>query len=277
VTAATAGATVQCRGVVHVYRALGVDVAALRGVDLDVAAGESVAMFGPSGSGKSTLLAVLAGIRRPSAGEVALDGRDIARAPQHVLRRLRQDTVAVLLQDPAANLLPYLDAVHNVAWASRAPSTMARRDAVALLERVGVHGADAHRPVARLPRGRQHSVALAVAFANRPRLLLADEPTSRLPGPEAEALVDAMVMLAGQGGTTLVVVTHDAAVAARLDRTLYLREGRVEGEATGSRERLSVIAADGSVQLPESLSSTWPPGTRVRFREDAHGLHVERE
>ena len=116
------GAVVECSGLVHVYQVSGIDTAALRGVDFAVGPGETLALFGPSGSGKSTLLAVLAGIRQPSAGTIHIDGQDIARASERVLRAYRRDTAGVLLQDAGTNLLSYASAQDNIEYARRGSS-----------------------------------------------------------------------------------------------------------------------------------------------------------
>jgi putative ABC transport system ATP-binding protein len=258
------GASVECRGVVHVYRAAGTDTAALRGLDLHVAAGQQLALLGPSGSGKSTLMSLLAGIRQPSAGAIRIDGRDISRLPERTLRRYRAETVGTLLQGAADNLLPFVGAADNVRFARRATGGRGRTEAVdELLEAVGVTGRSCRTPVEELSPSQRQAAAMAVAMANSPRLLVADEPTSQL-GPAArDALLDALLAAVRRVGTTVVVVTHDADVAARMERTVHLREGRV-GEEERNRERVAVLGADRSVQLPDHVVPHWPPGTHVR-------------
>jgi putative ABC transport system ATP-binding protein len=251
------GAVVDIVGVVHVFRVAGTDVAALRGADLHVDAGEHVALLGPSGSGKSTLLSIVAGLRRPSAGEVLIDGVDIARASERRLYDYRAMTVGLMLQGAATNLLPYTTAAENVAFATGTPAADNP-----VLQAAGL--VNDRRPVARLDRAAQQATALAVAMARRPRLLLVDEPTSQLDDTARDRLLDAMSEVTRSHGTTLLMVTHDEAVASRLERSVRMRAGRVGSE--GERdEQYAVVGTDGSVQLPEELLEAWPPGSRVEI------------
>jgi ABC-type lipoprotein export system ATPase subunit len=260
---------------VHVYRVSGVDTAALRGVDLVVRPGERIALFGPSGSGKSTLLAVLAGIRQPSAGVIRVDGTDIARAPERMLRDYRRKTAGVLLQDATSNLLGYASPLDNIRYAQRGRSDAPLADA--LLDAVGVSVRDRQRAVDDLSRGSQQATALATALANAPRLLLADEPTSELNPAEARTLIANLLELAAEQQFTVVIVTHDPGVAASMDRTLLLRDGRVGAEHAGDARPVAVVTADGSIQLPDATFAHWPAGTRVELDEvDPNTLTVRR-
>jgi putative ABC transport system ATP-binding protein len=262
-----------CSGLVHVYREAGTDVAALRGVDLVVPAGQRVAVLGPSGSGKSTLLSVAAGVTRPSAGRAEIFGTDIASARASEVRRLRRGTLGLMMQGTAANLLLHEDASGNLRWAAGRS-----RDALRVGRRVLRAGglADDRRPVGALTPTEQQVVALAVALAPRPRLLLADEPTSRL-GPGArDALLDLLVETTEASGTSVLLVTHDDDVAARMQRMVHLRDGRVGEEATAAG-RWSVVGTDGSLQLPQALRTDWTDGTLVSVEEVAPGeLRIRR-
>ncbi len=271
------GPAVHCIGLVHVYRVSGIDTAALRGVDLAVRPGEKVALFGPSGSGKSTLLAVLAGIRQPSAGEIRIDGVDIARAPERVLRTYRRSTVGVLLQDPASNLLGYASPLDNIRYARRGRHGDAEQSADELLDATGLDHSERHRPVAELSRASQQAAALATALANSPKLLLADEPTSDLNRDESHRLISSLLELASKNRTTVVVVTHDPRVAGAMDRTLLLRDGRVGAEHSSGSSAVAVVTADGSIQLPDDAFRQWPAGTRVAINEvDPDTLTIRR-
>lgn len=253
-----AGAIVDCVGVVHVFRVAGTDVAALRGVDLHVDSGEHVALLGPSGSGKSTLLSVVAGLRRPSAGAVLIDGDDIARASERRLYDYRAATVGLMLQGAASNLLPYTTPSENVVFATGRSGADNP-----VLRAAGLH--TERRPVAELDRAAQQATALAVAMAPRPRLLLVDEPTSQLDDQERDDLLDAMSEVTRSAGTTVLMVTHDEEVAGRLERSVRMRAGRVGAE--GERhDQYAVVGADGSIQLPEELLLTWPAGSRLEIR-----------
>jgi ABC-type lipoprotein export system ATPase subunit len=247
---------------VHVYRVAGTDVAALRGVDLSIAAGERVALLGPSGSGKSTLLSVVAGLRRPSAGSVLIDGSDIARFSESRLYEYRRVSLGLMMQGTVSNLLPYASPRENVRFVGGNPDG-GRRAADASAAALAAAGlASERRPVARLSRAAQQATALAVAMAGQPRLLLVDEPTSQLDDDARESLLDTLVETTAGAGTTLLMVTHDENVAHRMQRMVRMRDGRVGAE--GQRhEQYAVIGADGSVQLPEELLASWPAGSTV--------------
>jgi ABC-type lipoprotein export system ATPase subunit len=246
-------------GVVHVYRVAGTDVAALRGVDLTVAPGERVALLGPSGSGKSTLLSVVAGLRRPSAGAVFIDGEDIARFTEARLYDYRASSLGMMMQGSVSNLLPYASPRDNVRFVAGRGRRSADPSEQAL---VAAGLADERRPVGELSRADQQATALAVAMAGDPRLLLVDEPTSQLDDDDREQLLDTLVEATTAVGSTLLMVTHDENVAHRMQRMVRMRDGRVGAE--GQRhEQYAVIGADGSVQLPEELLGSWPAGSTV--------------
>ncbi|WP_423921451.1 ABC transporter ATP-binding protein [Frigoribacterium sp. 2-23] len=263
-----------CQGLVHVYREAGTDVAALRGIDLLVPAGQRLAVLGPSGSGKSTLLSIVAGVTRPSAGRAEVFGTDLATASAAQVRKLRRGTLGLMMQGASANLLLHEDAAGNLAWAAgrsaREDTHVGRR----VLRSGGLSGD--RRPVGEMTPTEQQVVALAVALAPRPRLLLADEPTSRL-GPTArDALLDLLVETADAAGTAVLVVTHDDAVAQRMQRMVHLRDGRVGEEATAAG-RWSVLGTDGSLQLPQALRADWPDGALVSVEQVGDGeLRVRR-
>jgi putative ABC transport system ATP-binding protein len=200
----------------------------LDGIDLDVAAQEVVAITGPSGSGKSTLLGLIAGLDRPTAGSITLDGADVTRLDEDALARLRRDTIGYVFQ--SYHLIPTLTALENVA----VPLDLAgRRDAPArardLLRAVGLDERAGHYP-AQLSGGEQQRVALARAVALRPRLLLADEPTGNLDSATGAQIVDLLLALNRDHGCTLLLVTHDESVARHAGRVVMLRDGRVVGE-----------------------------------------------
>lgn len=254
----SSGARVRCAGLVHVYRVAGTDVAALRGVDLDVSPGERVALLGPSGSGKSTLLTVVAGLRRPSAGVVEIDGRNIGRATNRQLHAYRADTAGLMLQGSLSNLLPWATPEDNISYAMRG-----RGEPQSVVDVLAVAGiAGERRPVGALDPAGQQVVALAVAMASAPRLLLVDEPTSQLDDSDRDVLLDSLVEVTAAFGTTVLVVTHDEDVASRMQRMVRMRDGRVGSEGL-RHEQFAVIGADGSLQLPDVLSAGWPPGSRV--------------
>jgi putative ABC transport system ATP-binding protein len=198
----------------------------LDAVDLAVAPGEFVAILGPSGSGKSTLLGLAAGLDRPTEGEVRIGGRAIQALSEDELARLRRGRIGFVFQ--SFQLLPNLTALENVLLplelAGRAdPIARAR----ALLAEVGLAEREHHYPV-QLSGGEQQRVALARAFAPEPALLFADEPTGNLDGATGERVLATLAGLRHSTGATLVLVTHDPAVAALADRRVHLRDGRIE-------------------------------------------------
>ena len=272
------GTMVRCDGLVQVYGTPGQEVTALRGVDLTVAEAETVALLGPSGAGKSTLLWLFAGLLRPTAGIVEVCSRRLSDLTPKSAAEMRLRDVGVVMQNPGRNLLPYETAVGNLLIA-QAPTRRSwaakRRRSVALLDSVGLANL-ARRPAGRLSGGEQQRLAVAVALANGPRLLLADEPTSQLDHGSAAAVID-LIRTANQDlGTTVVVVTHDQAVGSALGRTVTIRDGRVGTEGHAG-EDLLVVSRDGSVQLPtEVLEAALPPGSLARAIPTAEGVELRR-
>src|SRR6266403_2005282 len=208
----------------------------LDGVTLDVGAGEVCAITGPSGSGKSTLLGLIAGLDRPSAGSITVAGVEITDLGEDALARFRRETLGYVFQ--SYHLIPTLTAAENVAvpfdLAGVAGATARTAD---LLASVGLIDRAHHYP-AQLSGGEQQRVALARAMALDPPLLLADEPTGNLDSATGAAVVDLLFALNRERGTTLLLVTHDEALAHRADRVVSLRDGRVAGE----RRRAAALA-----------------------------------
>ncbi len=196
----------------------------LRGLSLDVARGETVGVIGPSGSGKSTMLAVIAGLERPSAGRVTVAGADLADLDEDALARFRRAHVGIVFQ--SFHLVPTMTAIENVALplelAGRADAFERAADC---LEAVGVAERREHYP-AQLSGGEQQRVALARAVVAEPDLVLADEPTGNLDGATGLAIIDLVFDIQARLGTTLVLVTHDAALAERCRRIVALADGR---------------------------------------------------
>ncbi len=218
---------IRVRDVHKTYRRGGADVHALRGVDLDVAAGQVLAITGRSGAGKSTLLNVMAGLLRADRGTIEVDGLDVTSAKDAELIGLRRDTVGVIYQEFA--LLPLLTAEENVGLPLRIARTdVKQRDAVVaeLLDRVGLSQHARQRPD-ELSGGQQQRVAIARALANRPQVLLADEPTGQLDSETGAHVMDLLRQLVDQEGTTAIVATHDPAVAAVADSVLHLHDGMI--------------------------------------------------
>ncbi len=276
-TAGDGGVGVRCEELVHIYRTGDLDVVAVRGVDLVVGPGERVALLGPSGSGKSTLLAMLGGLIPPSAGRVWVGDEEIGGLNERALLRLRSQRVGLVLQGAARNLLQYATPVDNVRFAHRSLPRSRRNELMRpleLLEALGL-GDVADSPVPQLSGGEQQRVALAVAVANGPGLLLADEPTSQLDHEGRDSVLDLLDVVNERFGTTVVIVTHDPEVGARLGRTVTMRYGRV-GQEAHRGESFAVVGKDGGVHLPDELVVEWPPGTQVVVERDGEDLRIRR-
>jgi putative ABC transport system ATP-binding protein len=209
----------------------GVEVRALDGVDLAVARGDSLAIMGPSGSGKSTLLGLLGGLDRPTSGSLAFEGRDVARLDDDELARVRNQVVGFVFQN--FQLLPRTTALGNVGLPlvyRGLPRAERHRRASEALAAVGLGHRLRHRP-SQLSGGEQQRVAIARALAAEPAMLLADEPTGNLDSRSGEEVLELLARLRAERAVAVVVVTHDANVAARFDRILLVRDGRLEGAA----------------------------------------------
>lgn len=262
------GVAVHCDSVVHIYTTPVGAVASLRGVDLDVAAAEAIALLGPSGSGKSTLLLILAGLLRPTAGRVLVGDADLAQLSGHELVAFRSGVMALTLQEGTHNLLPYATAEQNVAFAC--PNGQVRPGQ--LLAQLGL-GHLRRTPVTHMGGGEQQRVALAVAVAPRPRLLLLDEPTSQLDSAERDTVIELIRQLNSELGITVIAVTHDAAVASSMPRAITIRDGRVGSESRRG-EDYAVVGRDGTIQLPPDVLKILPPGTLIRVHRQPGGVDL---
>ncbi len=272
------GADVVCSGLVHVYPGEEDAIVALRNVDLVVRGGEMLALLGPSGSGKSTLLALLSGLLHPTGGKVLVAGHDLSRMDERALSRLRSTELALLLQDPLHNLLPYATAIENLAFAQRGARSRRWPLRYTPAELIDVFdlGAVARRPVHQLSGGEQQRVAMASVVSTSPRVVLADEPTTQLDHAGRDRLMAALRRAHDLTGATVIVVTHDPAVAAALPRTLTISHGVIGAEGRGGRN-YAVIGRDGAVQLPPDIALKFSPGTlfRVAVQDNVVELRPE--
>jgi len=270
---------VHCEGLVRIFRTADVEVQALQGLDLLIDTGELVAVVGASGSGKSTLMAILSGLDSPTAGRAHLAGHDLTALHGRARVRYQRHTVGFVWQQTARNLLPYLTAAENVTLplvVARSPRRDRSRRARQLLDLLGV-GQCADRRPEQLSGGEQQRVALAVALANEPEVLLADEPTGELDEATSAQVFEAIRAANTELGVTVLVVTHDALVSEQVDRTVAIRDGRTASEvlrstAVDEHGREQVVAQEyavldrvGRLQLPQDFVGALGLRNRVRL------------
>jgi putative ABC transport system ATP-binding protein len=220
-------ALIECRGLGRVFEAGGQRFHALRNVDLTIEAGELVAIVGASGSGKSTLLNALGGLDRPTEGDVRIDGRSLTVLSEPELADLRNRTIGFVFQQ--FNLLPRFDALRNVELPllyAGAPRAARRERAMELLRQVGL-GDHVHKRPPQMSGGQQQRVAIARALANRPGLILADEPTGALDSATGAEVIEMLVQLNREQSITVAIVTHDLQIAARCRRCIRFADGVV--------------------------------------------------
>jgi ABC-type lipoprotein export system ATPase subunit len=274
---------VECEGLVHIYKTAELEVVALQGLDLRVEAGEMVAIAGRSGSGKTTLMNLLAGVEPPSAGAARVAGHDLARMDDRERDRYRREVVGYLLQHSLANLALDLTVMQNVQVPMIAGGPHRRGSrARTLLERLGL-GAQARLRPAQLTGAEAQRLALAVALANEPRLLLADEPTAELDGANARELLVDLTSLLRDFGTAAVMVTHDQQLERHVDRVIQIRDGRTSTERrwlarpNGDREvadELVILDRAGRLQLPRAHVEKLGLRDRVRVHLEDDSIRI---
>jgi ABC-type lipoprotein export system ATPase subunit len=277
------GPVIVCDNLVRIYKVADLEVVALQGLDLIVEPAEMIAIVGASGSGKSTLLNILGGLDSPTAGRAVVAGYDLGRLGRRARTRYRREVVGVIWQQTAQNLLPYLDAVENVELPMAFSGAAGRRQrAERLLRLVGLEERIHNRPDA-LSGGEQQRVAIAVALANEPAVLLADEPTGELDSATSAEIFEVLRRINGELGTTVVIVTHDALVSEHVARTVAIRDGRTssvvlrrterahDGEHHVISEEFAVLDRAGRLQLPRGHIDAIGLVDRVRLvLEDDH-------
>jgi putative ABC transport system ATP-binding protein len=281
-------ALIVCDNLVRIHWSGTVEVQALQGLDLLVTAGEMIAVVGASGSGKSTLLSVLSGLDAPTAGRVRVGPWDLMQMSRRERVEYRRTMVGLIAQQTARNLVPYLTAAQNVAvplGLAGTPRRGRRARTAELLELVGVPDCADRRP-GELSGGEQQRVAVAVALANSPQLLLADEPTGELDTATSQEVFDALRAANRELGTTVVVVTHDPGVSGQVARTVAIRDGRTSSETLRRTEvdaagDTSVVAAEyavldraGRVQLPREHREALALTDRVLLALEADHIAV---
>ncbi|HMH57776.1 MAG TPA: ATP-binding cassette domain-containing protein, partial [Galbitalea sp.] len=281
-----ADSLIVCDNVVRIYQVENIEVQALQGLDLLVRQGEMIAIVGASGSGKSTLLNVLSGLDVPTAGRATVAGRDLQRMSASDRLTYRRSVVGFVWQQTARNLLPYLSAAENVALPMAFAGARARdrsQRASELLDALGM-GAKAARRPGELSGGEQQRVAIAVALANRPQVLFADEPTGELDSATGDEVFAALRAANTELGATVVIVTHDADVSGQVQRTVAIRDGRTSSEVIRRTEvnehgaseviaeEYAVLDRAGRMQLPADFRRTL--GLRDRVRIELEPDHI---
>ncbi|MER6914051.1 ATP-binding cassette domain-containing protein [Streptomyces sp. NPDC000594] len=284
-------ALITCDRLVRIFSTDGVEVQALQGLDLLVREGELLALVGASGSGKSTLMNILAGLDEPTAGAARVAGCDLLAMGAKERLRYRREVVGFVWQQTARNLLPYLTAIQNVALPMQLRGRVTGRGskraerAEALLRMLEVAECRDRRPH-QMSGGQQQRVAIAVALANEPSVLLADEPTGELDSHTAEQIFEAFRTANEELGTTIVIVTHDQAVASEVRRTVAIRDGRTSTEilrrtevdtATGQESLVAreyaMLDRAGRLQLPAEYTQAL--GMRDRVLLELEPDHIE--
>ncbi len=218
-----------CEGLVKIYKTDEIEVVALQGLNLTVQSGELMAIIGNSGSGKSTVLNILGGLDRPSAGQVRVGEWDLLRITDEQLVKYKRHTVGFIWQNNARNLIPYLTALENVELPMMLNGKIDRPYAIQLLDMVGLkHGM--HSKLQQLSGGEQQRVAIAISLANRPALLLADEPTGSVDTANSDRIMEIFRRFNQEFGLTIVIVTHDLTLAGKVDRVVAIRDGLTSTE-----------------------------------------------
>ena len=299
---------ISCDNLVKIYKTDEIEVVALQGLDLEVKRGELMAIVGNSGSGKSTLLNMLGGLDKPSAGSLYIDGRNLLKFTEKDYIDYKRNTVGFVWQNNARNLIPYLTAQQNVEMPMLLKKSSERKKrAKELLTKVGLE----HRMNSRLDQmsgGEQQRVAIAIALANRPKILLADEPTGSVDTKTSNAILSIFKELNKSEGITIVIVTHDVKLAKHIDRVVAIRDGRTSSEIIRKKsykdelselhgfygsgdggeaeteeavtEELAVLDRSGRVQLPreylDALRIKGGSKVKVELSEDKDSIMVFR-
>lgn len=278
-----------CEDLFKIYKTADLEVVALRGLDLKVRHGELMAIVGASGSGKSTMLNILAGLDQPSAGRAFVGGRNLLTMTSRDMVEYRRKQVGFVWQQTGRNLIPYLTARQNVEVPlilDSASGDQARARALELLEAVGLEHRVNHRPE-QLSGGEQQRVSIAVALANNPPLLLADEPTGELDALGAERVYEIFRELNKRYQVTIMIVTHDPDIAARVDRVVAIRDGRTSteifrrvqihgGRAEIVHDEYVLVDAAGRLQLPREYLERLSITERAKLLLESDRVEIRR-
>jgi ABC-type lipoprotein export system ATPase subunit len=284
-----------CDNLVKIYKTKETEVVALQGLDLSIKKGELTAIIGKSGSGKSTLLNIIAGLDRPSAGSIYVDGKNLLKFNDRQLMKYNRETIGFVWQNKARNLIPYLSAELNVQVPMMITGAKERKEkARYLLDLVGLEGKYKSK-LTQLSGGEQQRVAIAISLANNPRLLLADEPTGAVDTKTTYRIMELFEKLNSELGVTVVIVTHDVKISSMVNRVISISDGMIGSEmlkrddykkrlneldnANDSHEEYGVIDNKGRIKIPEEYISSMKikGGERVKIRKSAVGFEIYKE
>ena len=279
-----------CENLVKIYKTKDIEVLALQGLEINIAEGELMAIIGNSGSGKSTFLNMIGGLDRPSAGKLFVDGKDLFKLSEAELVEYKRSTVGFVWQNNARNLLPYLTALQNIQLPMMISGGKQRKErALELLDLVGM----SHKKnicLSEMSGGEQQRIAIAIALANNPKILLADEPTGSVDVKTGSYILDAFRKLNQEKGLTVVIVTHDRLLSKKVNRVVAIRDGKTSSEMivkqsyadklsslnlfeeeVQAHEEFAVLDKAGRVQIPrEMLEQLGVAGNKVKM-EYANG------
>ncbi len=285
-----------CENLVKIYKTKDSEVLALQGLELQVERGELAAIIGNSGSGKSTFLNMIGGLDRPSAGSLFVDGKNLFKMTEKELVEHKRSTVGFVWQNNARNLLPYMTAVQNIQVPMMFGSTEKKRQrALELLEMVGMLHRKDHK-LSQLSGGEQQRIAIAIALANNPKILLADEPTGAVDVKTGTYILDMFRDINRNTGLTIVIVTHDRQISRKVGRVAAIRDGKISSEwilkqsyrdqlesisttlgAEATQEEFSILDRAGRLQLPrEMLEQLHLSGNKVSIEYRDGGIFIQR-
>lgn len=250
-----AGNMVFCENLVKIYKTTDIEVVALQGLDLEVKKGELMAIIGNSGSGKTTLLNIIGGLDKPSAGKIEVAGQDLLRFTERDLIQYRRETAGFVWQNNARNLIPYLSALENVELPMFLAKRKNRRKRAKELLRILGLSARMYNKLEELSGGEQQRVAIAIALANQPDLLLADEPTGNVDTKTTDSIFRAFRDVNRELDQTIIIVTHDRRISWAVDRVVAIRDGRTSSELIRKQSYIDEMA-----ELPDTLD----------FEEETH-------
>ena len=273
---------IECDNLVKIYKTRDTEVMALQGLDLTIEYKEFMAIIGASGSGKSTLLNILGGLDTPTMGSVTVDGRDLRKMNRIDLAAYKRKSVGFVWQNNARNLIPYLTAQENIELVGRIGSKHDKEYTLRLIDLVGLTGRRKNK-LGELSGGEQQRVAVAIALINKPKLLLADEPTGAVDSRTAASIMELFESLRTELGITIIVVSHDQSIAKYVDRIVAIRDGKTSSEILRTETivsmenlasfedehlELAVIDRSGRVQLPSDHMEQLSIGNKSKVRID---------